>query len=153
MGWEQDQTKRDEYFMRTALELALQGRGWVSPNPVVGAVIVNESGQIIGQGYHERYGDLHAERNALKNCKEPPAARPRAVGPAVGSYQSARAGEAQRRRRRRCGVGAGPGILPCPCVGRARVRGALLLAAAGFRGPGRAARRRCARRPDRKSVV
>lgn len=75
------------------------------------------------------------------------AARPRAVGPAVGSYQSARAGEAQRRRRRRCGVGAGPGILPCPCVGRARVRGALLLAAPGFRGPGRAARRRCARRP------
>lgn len=73
MGWEQDQTKRDEYFMRTALELALQGRGWVSPNPVVGAVIVNESGRIIGQGYHERYGDLHAERNALKNCKEPPA--------------------------------------------------------------------------------
>lgn len=75
------------------------------------------------------------------------AARPWAVGRAVGSYQSARAGEAQRRRRRRCGVGAGPGSLPCPCVGRARVRGALLLAAPGFRGPGRAARRRCARRP------
>lgn len=75
------------------------------------------------------------------------AARPWAVGPAVGSYQSARAGEARRRRWQRCGVGAGPGILPCPCVRRARVCGALLLAAPGLRGPGRAARRRCARRP------
>ena len=64
---------QDEKYMRMALELALKGRGWVSPNPVVGAVIVRDDGTIIGQGYHERYGELHAERNALKNCMEPPA--------------------------------------------------------------------------------
>ena len=64
---------QDEKYMRMALELALKGRGWVSPNPVVGAVIVRDDGTIIGQGYHERYGELHAERNALKNCIEPPA--------------------------------------------------------------------------------
>ena len=65
--------RQDEKYMRMALELALKGRGWVSPNPVVGAVIVRDDGTIIGQGYHERYGELHAERNALKNCIEPPA--------------------------------------------------------------------------------
>ena len=65
--------RQDEKYMRMALELALKGRGWVSPNPVVGAVIVRDDGTIIGQGYHERYGELHAERNALKNCTEPPA--------------------------------------------------------------------------------
>ena len=64
---------QDEKYMRMALELALKGRGWVSPNPVVGAVIVRDDGTIIGQGYHEMYGELHAERNALKNCMEPPA--------------------------------------------------------------------------------
>ena len=66
------QQEQDEKYMRMALELALKGRGWVSPNPVVGAVIVREDGTVIGQGYHERYGDLHAERNALKNCTESP---------------------------------------------------------------------------------
>ena len=63
----------DEKYMRMALDLAIKGRGWVSPNPVVGAVIVRDDGAVIGEGYHERYGDLHAERNALKNCMEPPA--------------------------------------------------------------------------------
>ena len=63
----------DEKYMRMALDLAVKGRGWVSPNPVVGAVIVRDDGRVIAEGYHERYGDLHAERNALKNCMEPPA--------------------------------------------------------------------------------
>ena len=63
----------DEFYMRRALELAEKGRGWVSPNPVVGAVIVRDDGTVIGEGYHERYGDLHAERNALKHCEESPA--------------------------------------------------------------------------------
>ena len=63
----------DEFYMRRALELAEKGRGWVSPNPVVGAVIVRDDGTVIGEGYHERYGDLHAERNALKHCAESPA--------------------------------------------------------------------------------
>lgn len=55
--------------MRRAMELAEKGRGFTNPNPLVGAVIVLE-GRIIGEGWHEYYGGLHAERNALKNCRE-----------------------------------------------------------------------------------
>lgn len=61
----------DTTYMQLALELAKKGCGWVNPNPMVGAVIVKD-GQMIGQGYHERYGQLHAERNALKNCSVSP---------------------------------------------------------------------------------
>lgn len=61
----------DQDYMRMALELAAQGAGWVSPNPMVGAVIVKD-GKIIGRGFHERYGQPHAERNALAACTEPP---------------------------------------------------------------------------------
>lgn len=61
----------DDDYMRTALQLAEKGCGWVSPNPMVGAVIVKE-GRIIGQGFHERYGEPHAERNALAACTESP---------------------------------------------------------------------------------
>jgi diaminohydroxyphosphoribosylaminopyrimidine deaminase/5-amino-6-(5-phosphoribosylamino)uracil reductase len=57
--------------MELALELAKKGCGWVNPNPMVGAVIVKND-HIIGQGYHERYGELHAERNALASCQEDP---------------------------------------------------------------------------------
>lgn len=59
----------DEKYMRIALELAKRAEGWTNPNPMVGAVIV-KNGQIIGQGYHEKYGQLHAERNAIANCKQ-----------------------------------------------------------------------------------
>lgn len=55
-------------YMRLAIQLARQGCGWVNPNPMVGAVIV-KNGRIIGQGYHKKYGELHAERNALLNCQ------------------------------------------------------------------------------------
>ena len=58
-----------EKYMRRAIELAKGGIGFVNPNPLVGAVIV-KNGKIIGEGFHERYGQLHAERNALKNCAE-----------------------------------------------------------------------------------
>lgn len=61
----------DQQYMRMALQLAEKGCGSVSPNPMVGAVIVKE-GRIIGQGWHERYGGLHAERNALASCTESP---------------------------------------------------------------------------------
>ena len=54
----------DEKYMRMAIELAEKGRGRTSPNPLVGAVVVKD-GRIIGQGYHEKYGEFHAERNAL----------------------------------------------------------------------------------------
>ena len=55
--------------MLRAIELAKGGAGHVDPNPLVGAVIV-KNGKIIGEGYHARYGDLHAERNAIKNLTE-----------------------------------------------------------------------------------
>lgn len=57
-----------EIYMKRAIELAKKGVGNVNPNPLVGAVIV-KNGEIIGEGYHEKYGELHAERNALANCK------------------------------------------------------------------------------------
>jgi diaminohydroxyphosphoribosylaminopyrimidine deaminase / 5-amino-6-(5-phosphoribosylamino)uracil reductase len=52
--------------MRRALELAEWGRGAVSPNPMVGCVIVHND-RIIGEGWHEHYGHNHAERNAIQN--------------------------------------------------------------------------------------
>lgn len=55
--------------MNRAIELAERGKGWVNPNPLVGAVIVKE-GRVIGEGWHECFGGLHAERNAFKNCSE-----------------------------------------------------------------------------------
>lgn len=60
----------NEQYMRRAIELAKLGIGKVNPNPLVGAVIV-KNGQIISEGYHMIYGDLHAERNAFKNLKSP----------------------------------------------------------------------------------
>ncbi len=60
----------DEGFMRRALRLARKGEGRVSPNPLVGAVIVRD-GRIIGKGYHRRYGENHAEINAIANATEP----------------------------------------------------------------------------------
>lgn len=55
--------------MNRALELAALGLGNVAPNPMVGCVIV-KNGQIIGEGYHERYGEAHAEVNAIKAVKD-----------------------------------------------------------------------------------
>jgi diaminohydroxyphosphoribosylaminopyrimidine deaminase/5-amino-6-(5-phosphoribosylamino)uracil reductase len=57
-------------YMRRALELAEWGRGNVSPNPMVGCVIVHD-GQIIGEGYHKVYGGPHAEVNAVNSVKNP----------------------------------------------------------------------------------
>lgn len=61
----------DKTYMKLALEYAEKGCGWVNPNPMVGAVVVKD-GRVIGTGYHQRYGELHAERNALASCTEPP---------------------------------------------------------------------------------
>lgn len=60
----------DRDYMKRAIELAELGRGWTNPNPVVGAVIVKD-GAIIGEGYHARYGGLHAERNAIASLTQP----------------------------------------------------------------------------------
>lgn len=54
--------------MRRAIELAKKGGGFVHPNPLVGCVVVKD-GQVIAEGYHEKYGGFHAERNALTYCK------------------------------------------------------------------------------------
>lgn len=59
----------DEKYMLRAIELAKKGVGKVNPNPLVGAVIVKD-GKIIGEGYHRKYGDLHAERSAFANLTE-----------------------------------------------------------------------------------
>lgn len=61
----------NESFMKMAIELAKKGEGNVSPNPMVGAVIVKD-GKVIGQGYHEKCGEGHAEVNAFKSLKEDP---------------------------------------------------------------------------------
>ena len=56
--------------MERAIELARQGKGWTNPNPLVGAVIVKD-GRVIGEGYHARCGEPHAERNAIAALTEP----------------------------------------------------------------------------------
>src|SRR3954449_11092435 len=61
-------TLTDQGHLQRALELAEGGRGRVSPNPLVGAVIVRD-GRIIGEGFHAELGDLHAERAALADCR------------------------------------------------------------------------------------
>ena len=60
--------ENDKYMLR-AIELAKRGIGFTAPNPLVGAVIV-KNGKIIGEGYHKKCGDLHAERNAFASLCE-----------------------------------------------------------------------------------
>ncbi len=59
----------DEKYMSRALSLARRGRKWVSPNPMVGAVIVNK-GRVISEGYHHHFGGAHAEIDALGKASE-----------------------------------------------------------------------------------
>ena len=61
----------DTDYMKLALDLADKGAGLANPNPLVGAVIVKQ-GRIIGRGWHQAYGQPHAERNALADCLENP---------------------------------------------------------------------------------
>lgn len=56
-------------YMKRALELAKKAMGYTSPNPMVGCVVVKD-GRIVTEGYHERCGEYHAERNALTKCSE-----------------------------------------------------------------------------------
>ena len=63
------QQEIDEHFMRRCLQLAKNGRQNAKPNPMVGAVIVSEDGRILGEGYHVRYGEGHAEVNAFASVK------------------------------------------------------------------------------------
>lgn len=58
-----------EKYMRLAIEEAKKGEGFVNPNPLVGAVIVKD-GKILGTGYHKKYGENHAEINAILDAKK-----------------------------------------------------------------------------------
>ena len=60
----------DKKMMARALELARRGQGCVEPNPMVGCVLVSPSGEILGEGWHQKYGGHHAEVNALLDAKE-----------------------------------------------------------------------------------
>lgn len=61
--------QQDKIWMQRALSLASKGLGFVSPNPMVGCVIVSRNGDIIGEGYHEKFGKAHAEVNAVQSVK------------------------------------------------------------------------------------
>lgn len=60
----------DEKYMQRCFELAAKGICYASPNPMVGAVIVHK-GEIIGEGYHEKHGQAHAEPNAIRSVQNP----------------------------------------------------------------------------------
>jgi diaminohydroxyphosphoribosylaminopyrimidine deaminase/5-amino-6-(5-phosphoribosylamino)uracil reductase len=61
------QIQTDEAHLARAIELAEGGRGWTTPNPMVGAVVV-KAGAVVGEGFHSAYGAAHAERDALSAC-------------------------------------------------------------------------------------
>ncbi|GAB5410750.1 MAG: bifunctional diaminohydroxyphosphoribosylaminopyrimidine deaminase/5-amino-6-(5-phosphoribosylamino)uracil reductase RibD [Balneolaceae bacterium] len=63
------QNNNDEYWMRKALDLARKGLGFTSPNPMVGCVIISKKGELIGSGFHKKYGEAHAEVNAVESVK------------------------------------------------------------------------------------
>jgi diaminohydroxyphosphoribosylaminopyrimidine deaminase/5-amino-6-(5-phosphoribosylamino)uracil reductase len=63
-------TDQDRAHLRRAIELAERGRGRVSPNPPVGAVVVGRDGDVIGEGWHAELGGVHAEVAALADCRE-----------------------------------------------------------------------------------
>ena len=62
-------TEQDKTHLRRAMRLAMNGRGHVEPNPMVGCVLV-KNGQVIGEGWHKKYGQAHAEPTALNDCRD-----------------------------------------------------------------------------------
>lgn len=60
----------DEKYMKMCLELAKLGSGSVLPNPMVGCVVLNKAGNIVSKGYHKKYGENHAERDALNKLQK-----------------------------------------------------------------------------------
>jgi diaminohydroxyphosphoribosylaminopyrimidine deaminase/5-amino-6-(5-phosphoribosylamino)uracil reductase len=60
----------DKKWMRKALQLAENGKGYVSPNPLVGCIILDEKGEEIGAGFHKEFGGPHAEVNAVSKVKD-----------------------------------------------------------------------------------
>jgi diaminohydroxyphosphoribosylaminopyrimidine deaminase / 5-amino-6-(5-phosphoribosylamino)uracil reductase len=68
-GMKDQDHQQDDFFMRRAIELATLGRGNISPNPLVGSVIVHNN-KIIGEGWHQKYGEAHAEVNAIRSVAD-----------------------------------------------------------------------------------
>lgn len=60
---------KDAQYMAYAIELAKKAKGWTNPNPLVGCVIVKD-GEMVAEGYHEKYGEWHAERNAILRSEQ-----------------------------------------------------------------------------------
>ena len=58
---------QDRFYMQMALDLAARGSGYTAPNPLVGAVVVKDQ-KVVGRGYHKRFGEAHAEVNALEEA-------------------------------------------------------------------------------------
>ncbi|MEM1446373.1 MAG: bifunctional diaminohydroxyphosphoribosylaminopyrimidine deaminase/5-amino-6-(5-phosphoribosylamino)uracil reductase RibD [Planctomycetota bacterium] len=63
-------TPAETRAMRHALALAARGQGYVEPNPMVGCVLLSPWGEVIGEGYHTRFGEAHAEREALADARQ-----------------------------------------------------------------------------------
>lgn len=61
--------KSFEKLMKKCISLAQKGEGYVSPNPLVGAIVLNKNGVIVGYGWHKKYGESHAEVNAINMAK------------------------------------------------------------------------------------
>jgi diaminohydroxyphosphoribosylaminopyrimidine deaminase/5-amino-6-(5-phosphoribosylamino)uracil reductase len=58
-----------EKYMKRCFQLALRGKGFTAPNPMVGCVILDKLGNVVSEGYHRKYGENHAERDALLKLK------------------------------------------------------------------------------------
>lgn len=67
---ESPKSSSHEAFMRECLELAAIAQGRTSPNPMVGAIVLDKSGKVVGRGYHHKHGEPHAEVNALAEAGE-----------------------------------------------------------------------------------
>ena len=61
---------QDEKYMKECFKLALKGKGKTAPNPLVGCVVLDKRGKVISKGYHHKYGENHAERDALLKLKK-----------------------------------------------------------------------------------
>ena len=59
---------KSENAIKNCLRKANKGQGCVSPNPLVGAVVFDKDGNFVSSGYHEKYGEAHAEVNAIKKA-------------------------------------------------------------------------------------
>lgn len=60
----------DKKIMLRCIELALKGSGYTSPNPMVGCVIIDSNQNILGEGYHQKFGGAHAEVNAINSIQD-----------------------------------------------------------------------------------